>query len=147
MSDINQEYLFVYGTLGRATHPHNTPHHMHSILTTFATYVSRAFIHGQMYFVAQYPGVVLSHADNDKVFGEVYAITTNPQRNDLLWKVLDEYEGNDGTDRALYVRQRTTATLEDGRIVEAWVYYYNRPTTALERIQTGDFSKPFAEQF
>lgn len=118
---------------------------MHSILTTFATYVSRAFVRGQMYFVAQYPGVVASSADEDKVFGEVYAITTNPQRNDLLWKVLDEYEGNNGTDSALYVRHRTTATLEDGRTVEAWIYYYNRSTAALERIETGDYSKPFVE--
>ncbi len=144
MNTIEQEYLFVYGTLGRATHPNNAPHHMHSILTTFATYVSRAVFCGRMYYVAQYPGVVESGAAEDKVIGEVYALTTNPQRNDLLWKILDEYEGNDGTEYALYIRKKTSVVLLDrGTTLETWVYLYNRSVEALERIVTGDFSQPF----
>ncbi|MCS6809171.1 MAG: gamma-glutamylcyclotransferase family protein [Bacteroidota bacterium] len=145
MSIIPQEYLFVYGTLGRATHPYSTPHYMHTVLTAFATYVGRASIQGRMYFVAQYPGVVASDNPSDIVLGEVYAITTNPHHNALLWKLLDEYEGNDGSDDALYVRTRYTAVLDHQHTLEVWVYFYNRSVDTLERIVTGDFSQPFAE--
>lgn len=93
--------------------------------------------------MAQYPGVVESDAAEDKVIGEVYALTTNPQRNDLLWKILDEYEGNDGTEYALYTRKKTSVVLLDrGTTLETWVYLYNRSVEALERIVTGDFSQP-----
>ena len=100
------------------------------------------------------------------VFGEVYALTTNPQRNNLVWKILDEYEGNDGTEYALYIRKKFDVfLLEDSSAnigpafgestislhhlsqssepLQAWVYCYNRSIEALERIETGDFAHPF----
>ena len=142
-TDGEREYLFVYGTLGRATHPYHIPHHMHGILTTFATFYGKAQICGKMFYIARYPGVVASDAEEDAVFGEVYAITSNPQRRDLLWRILDEFEGADGSDDALYLREKARVlVLETGENLEAFVYYYNRPTADFERIITGDFSNP-----
>lgn len=143
MNTIEQEYIFVYGTLGRTTYPHATPHHMHEVLTSFATFFSKAVLKGQMYFISQYPGVIASDSNDDEVFGEVYALTTNPHRNSLLWKIIDEYESADGTPDALYIRKKTSVVLlEEGTTLEVWVYFYNHTVDNLERIITGDYSNP-----
>ena|GEM_PF-283282 len=143
MNTIEQEYIFVYGTLGRTTYPHATPHHMHRVLTSFATFFSKAVLKGQMYFISQYPGVIASESSEDEVFGEVYTLTTNPHRNSLLWKIIDEYESADGTPDALYVRKKTSVVLlEEGTTLEVWVYFYNHAVDKLERIITGDYSNP-----
>lgn len=143
MNTIEQEYIFVYGTLGRTTYPHTTPHHMHGVLTSFATFFSKAVLKGQMYFISQYPGVIASESSEDEVFGEVYTLTTNPHRNSLLWKIIDEYESADGTPDALYVRKKASVVLlEEGTTLEVWVYFYNHAVDKLERIITGDYSNP-----
>jgi gamma-glutamylcyclotransferase (GGCT)/AIG2-like uncharacterized protein YtfP len=145
-NDGEREYLFVYGTLGRATHPYHIPHHMHGVLTTFATFYGKARTQGKMFYIARYPGVVVSDSSEDVVFGEVYAITSNPQRRDLLWRILDEFEGARGDEEALYLREKARIlVLETGEEIEAFMYYYNRPTAEFERIVTGDFSNPLTK--
>ena len=51
--------------------------------------------------------------------------------DDSALERLDMYEG---VEEGLYVRERCVVHLDDGSRVEAWVYIYNQPTTALRRI-------------
>ncbi len=54
---------------------------------------------------------------------------------------LDEIEDyrRDDRDASLYVRREAPVTLNDGRIVDAWVYFYNAPVGAAPRIESGDY--------
>jgi gamma-glutamylcyclotransferase (GGCT)/AIG2-like uncharacterized protein YtfP len=56
-------------------------------------------------------------------------------------EVLDEIEGYRSTepDTSLYTRRLTPVTLNDGRIVNAWAYFYNAPLGRAERIESGDY--------
>ena len=54
---------------------------------------------------------------------------------------LDEIEGysSKGPDASLYRRVEIPVTFEDGRQVQAWVYFYNAPLGRAERILSGDY--------
>jgi gamma-glutamylcyclotransferase (GGCT)/AIG2-like uncharacterized protein YtfP len=58
--------------------------------------------------------------------------------------VLRELDGIEGyrvsePESSLYTRVRTPVVLDDGREVEAWVYFYNAPLGRAERIPSGDY--------
>ena len=40
---------------------------------------------------------------------------------------------------SLYTREQTPVTLDDGRVVDAWVYFYNAPLGRADRIESGDY--------
>jgi gamma-glutamylcyclotransferase (GGCT)/AIG2-like uncharacterized protein YtfP len=54
---------------------------------------------------------------------------------------LDEIEGYSPSDpiRSLYVRDRVTATFDDGQSAEVWAYFYNAPLGSAPRIDSGDY--------
>ena len=52
--------------------------------------------------------------------------------------ILDEYEGC-ALPQPRYLRQLLPVTGEDGSVVDAWTYVYNRPVTQLKRIASGRF--------
>ena len=54
---------------------------------------------------------------------------------------LDEIEGFSAAepDSSLYTRAEIPVTCDDGRVVNAWVYFYNAPLGRAERIQSGDY--------
>jgi gamma-glutamylcyclotransferase (GGCT)/AIG2-like uncharacterized protein YtfP len=56
-------------------------------------------------------------------------------------RTLDEIENYrpDEQDASLYVRQESPVTLDDGFIVNAWVYFYNRRLGRAPRIESGDY--------
>ena len=55
--------------------------------------------------------------------------------------VLDEFEGYSASDplTSLYTREETTVTRDGGQVVNAWVYFYNRPLGGAPRIESGDY--------
>jgi gamma-glutamylcyclotransferase (GGCT)/AIG2-like uncharacterized protein YtfP len=59
----------------------------------------------------------------------------------MVLQALDELEGyRPGEPEAsLYNRMMTPVTLEDGRIVHAWAYFYNAPLGRAIRIESGDY--------
>jgi len=71
------------------------------------------------------------------VWGEVYEML---EPGSVL-AVLDEIEGYTPEDpnRSLYTRERVPATLEDGRTVDVWVYFYNAPLGQAPLIASGDY--------
>ena len=43
------------------------------------------------------------------------------------------------TDRPRQGRKLLKATLDDGRVLQAWVYVYNRSVAAMRRVRGGDY--------
>lgn len=128
------EHLFVYGTLRRdragTTHP---------LLVASTQFVGMAHCRGRLYRIADYPGLVPSTRPEDLVGGEVYKLDA-PR---ALLPRLDEYEGcGPPFPRPTeYVRRLQDVRLDDGSVLEAWVYLYNRSAAGLLRIESGDFRR------
>lgn len=122
--------LFVYGTLRRAF---QNPHAR--LLSENGTFLGQARIRGRLYRVRHYPGVLLSTEIEEWVVGELYELRDpNPTLT-----ALDEYEGSSGVDDPEFKRVLTTAMLEKGATLSAWVYVYNWPIAEECRILSGDF--------
>jgi gamma-glutamylcyclotransferase (GGCT)/AIG2-like uncharacterized protein YtfP len=126
------DYLFVYGTLMRGF-----DHPMAQLLSRSADFIGEARCRGRLYLVKHYPGLVLSDAADDVVFGEVFRLRAPAE----LLREFDMYEacGENFPEPTQYVRQMLPVTLEDGAASEAWTYIYNWPVAHLTRIASGRF--------
>jgi gamma-glutamylcyclotransferase (GGCT)/AIG2-like uncharacterized protein YtfP len=124
--------LFVYGTLMRGF-----DHPMAKLLSRSAEFIGEARCRGRLYLVKHYPGLVLSDAAEDVVFGELYRM----HRPDELLREFDMYEacGEGFAAPTEYVRRMMPVTLVDGAASEAWTYVYNWPVRKLPRIASGRF--------
>lgn len=129
---MSEQFLFVYGTLRRDTNGQ-----MYHLLARYADFVGEATFQGKLYKVDYYPGIVPSEDTDDLVLGEVYRLHSP---NYVLSR-LDQYEecGCAFPEPTEYVRKVERVRLQDGHIIEAWVYVYNRPTNTLDIIESGDF--------
>jgi gamma-glutamylcyclotransferase (GGCT)/AIG2-like uncharacterized protein YtfP len=60
---------------------------------------------------------------------------------DTVIAALDDIEGYraDDPDKSLYSRAKTTVTMPDGSVEQAWVYFYNAPLGRASRIPSGDY--------
>ena len=126
------DFLFVYGTLRRAC-----AHPMHAVLAADSRYVGIAHYQGKLYRVSHYPGVVPSDNPALQVVGEVYQLFKPAQ----TLAELDAYEecSAEFAPPHEYRRELQQVTLERGASVSAWVYIYNRDTSGLKLITSGDF--------
>ena len=99
------------------------------------TYAGRGTISGVLFDLGIYPAAV--PADDSQVWGEVYEMS-HPT---IVLQALDELEGFRAAEpeSSLYTRVLTPVTLEDGRSVEAWAYFYNAPLGRAQRIYSGDY--------
>ena len=124
--------LFVYGTLMRGF-----DHPMAQLLSRSADYLGQATCRGRLYLIKHYPGLVLSDASGDIVFGELYRL----RDRDALLGEFDMYEacGPGFPEPTEYIRRMLSVTHEDGVAGEAWTYLYNWPVTGLPRIASGKF--------
>jgi gamma-glutamylcyclotransferase (GGCT)/AIG2-like uncharacterized protein YtfP len=126
------DLLFVYGTLMRGF-----DHPMAKLLSGNAEFIGEARCGGRLYRVKHYPGLVLSDAPDEIVFGELYRLR---QPAELL-REFDMYEacGEGFAQPTEYIRQMLTVTRADGTTEEAWTYVYNWPVAHLPRIVSGRF--------
>jgi gamma-glutamylcyclotransferase (GGCT)/AIG2-like uncharacterized protein YtfP len=100
-----------------------------------ATFVSAATARGKLYKIDAYPGMV---EGDGIVHGELYS-SDDPA---VVLEVLDEVEGYDPLDYAdtsEYVRVKRDVRTDDGRVVPAWLYLYNRTITGYEMVKSGDW--------
>jgi len=95
----------------------------------------RGWIHAALFDLGIYPAAVPS--DDSRVWGEVHRM----RDESAVLASLDEIEGYRPAepDASLYTRVETHVTLEDGRVADAWVYFYNAPLGRAERISSGDY--------
>jgi gamma-glutamylcyclotransferase (GGCT)/AIG2-like uncharacterized protein YtfP len=124
------DLVFFYGTLmtpfNRTGRLRVDPHLL---------YQGRGTIAGALFDLGIYPAAV--PASDARVWGEVYRMA-HPT---IVLQALDEFEGcrTDEPETSLYTRELTCVTLEDGRVVDAWAYFYNAPLGRAERIPSGDY--------
>jgi gamma-glutamylcyclotransferase (GGCT)/AIG2-like uncharacterized protein YtfP len=129
---MTSDLIFVYGTLMRGF---DNP--MAKLLARSAGYLGAASCRGRLYRVKHYPGLVLSEAADDVVFGELYRLH-HPEQ---MLREFDMYEacGEGFAEPTQYVRQMLPVTGEDRGAAEAWTYIYNWPVAHLARIESGRF--------
>jgi gamma-glutamylcyclotransferase (GGCT)/AIG2-like uncharacterized protein YtfP len=124
------EYAFFYGTLMAGF-----DRRRRAGIDNRMTYCGRGHISGALFDLGIYPAAV--PASDGRVWGEAYEF----EEPGPVLKALDDIEGysHDDPDRSLYTRKKTAVTLQDGRTVDAWVYFYNAPLGAAPRIPSGDY--------
>jgi gamma-glutamylcyclotransferase (GGCT)/AIG2-like uncharacterized protein YtfP len=134
---MTSDRLFVYGTLMR-----DFDHPMAQLLSRSADFIGEARCQGRLYLVKHYPGLVLSDAADEVVFGELYRL----KQPEALLREFDMYEacGEGFAEPTEYIRQMLPVTLVDGAAgeaptSEAWTYIYNWPVAHLPRIASGRF--------
>jgi gamma-glutamylcyclotransferase (GGCT)/AIG2-like uncharacterized protein YtfP len=134
---MTSDRLFVYGTLMR-----DFDHPMAQLLSRSADFIGEARCQGRLYLVKHYPGLVLSDAADEVVFGELYRL----KQPEALLREFDMYEacGEGFAEPTEYIRQMLPVTLVDGAAGEAptsegWTYIYNWPVAHLPRIASGRF--------
>jgi gamma-glutamylcyclotransferase (GGCT)/AIG2-like uncharacterized protein YtfP len=95
----------------------------------------RGWIRATLFDLGLYPAAIPS--SDSRVWGEVHRMVDR----DAVLAVLDEVEGFRPTepDASLYTRVETPVTFDDGRIEEAWAYFYNAPLGRAPRIESGDY--------
>jgi gamma-glutamylcyclotransferase (GGCT)/AIG2-like uncharacterized protein YtfP len=110
--------LFVYGTL----RPDHAPSEIADAVRGLKP-IGSGKIHGKLYHLGAYPGVILDDRATETVEGEVFAL---PDAETLAR--LDEYEEYhpQEPEKSLFKRLKTTVTLQNGSRETCWVYVYNR---------------------
>jgi gamma-glutamylcyclotransferase (GGCT)/AIG2-like uncharacterized protein YtfP len=97
--------------------------------------VGRAWIKAALFDLGIYPAAI--PADDARVWGEVHEML---DASAVLGE-LDEIEGYSPTepDASLYLRVEVDVTFDDGRVGNAWTYFYNAPLGQAQRIASGDY--------
>lgn len=104
-------------------------------IDTRMTYVERGRIEAALFDLGLFPAAV--PAPGSHVWGEVYEVDDDP----AVLAALDGIEGYRSTepDSSLYTRVMVPVTYPDGRVDQAWVYFYNAPLGQAQRIDSGDY--------
>jgi len=125
------DFVFFYGTLMT---PFNRPGRQR--VNPKMSFTGRGRIHAALFDLGIYPAAIPTH-DGSTVWGEVYEML-DPA---AVLATLDEIEGYRAAEpeRSLYTRILTDVTLDDGRTVQAWAYFYNAPLGRAQRIESGDY--------
>jgi gamma-glutamylcyclotransferase (GGCT)/AIG2-like uncharacterized protein YtfP len=99
------------------------------------TYRGRGSVQGSLFDLGIYPAAI--PATEGVIWGEVYEMSDSA----AVLAALDDIEGyrQDDPDKSLYARAVADVTMPDGRVVEAWVYFYNAPLGKAPRIPSGDY--------
>ena len=124
------DLTFFYGTLMSAFRRPGRAQ-----LDGFLELIGRGSIRAALFDLGIYPAAV---PDSDSsVWGELYRMADV----DVVLTALDEIEGHrpGEPDTSLYTRSEMPVTLEDGRSMTAWVYFYNAPLGKAPRIPSGDY--------
>jgi gamma-glutamylcyclotransferase (GGCT)/AIG2-like uncharacterized protein YtfP len=131
------DLLFTYGTLRRAA-----GHAAHRLLADSAEIVGHGSVRGRLYQAVDFP-VLVPDPQGVEVIGEIYRVFA-PQ---AVFVRLDQYEGFDpaSPDTSEFRRDLVQVTMNDGRIVTAWAYIYQRPLFDLQPIPHGDYAKHLRE--
>ncbi len=125
------DHVFFYGTLMA---PFNRPGRQR--ITPKLTFAGRGTIKAALFDLGIYPAAVPTEGPA-VVWGEIY----QTQDTASVLAALDEIEGYrpNQPERSLYTRILTEVTLPDGRVEQAWAYFYNAPLGRAQRIESGDY--------
>lgn len=125
--------LFVYGTLMQGMgNPFSDE------LTRQADFQGRGSAHGRLYdYRREYPCAVLGIDRQERIQGEIYRLHPGVS----LFQRLDYYEDcyPDDVGRSLFVRCVVPVRVASGGMLDAWMYFWNRPSDGLDWISGGDY--------
>ena len=126
-------HLFVYGTLRS-----DVQHPAHELLNRYFTLLGKATVQGKLYDCGEYPGAVPTTAHH-VITGELYALRNTAHVEEAI-NALDEYEGclPAAPHQSLF-RREPAAVQYNNQVIQAWVYWYNRDTTGMPWIRSGDY--------
>jgi gamma-glutamylcyclotransferase (GGCT)/AIG2-like uncharacterized protein YtfP len=124
------ERVFFYGTLRTGFN-----RRIRAGIDAHLEFRGRAWINAKLFDLGIYPAAV--PATDSRVRGEVFDIS-DPEP---VLAALDRIEGHRPSEpeRSLYNRVRVPAMLDDGRLEDVWVYFYNAPLGRAPRIASGDY--------
>jgi gamma-glutamylcyclotransferase (GGCT)/AIG2-like uncharacterized protein YtfP len=122
--------LFVYGTLVRRSR-----HPMARFLAERAVHVATAKVHGRLYDLGRYPGMLQAATARDWVHGDLYDLGEGT----TTLAELDAYELAESPLPARFERGTAAVTLGDGTRVEAWVWWYRGDVDESQCIVSGRY--------
>jgi gamma-glutamylcyclotransferase (GGCT)/AIG2-like uncharacterized protein YtfP len=126
------EYVFVYGSLKPGFGGQESAR-----MVSLMRHVGRAKVSGRLYDFGEYSGAIPDSTQVKLVVGELLELP-----DEAVLNKLDRYEEYDPNDShaSLFVRRRVQATLENGEIVNAWIYIYNRDPGDAPVIKSGEWT-------
>ncbi len=119
----HNNYLFVYGTL---RNKYNLK--LKDRVSKELEYIGKAKVGAALYDLGRYPGAI-KEAEKGEVVGDVFLIN-NP---DKVFKLLDTYEGEN------FSREQEEVKLRGGKLINAWVYWYNQNPQGKRKIRFKDY--------
>ncbi|MBN2738126.1 MAG: gamma-glutamylcyclotransferase [Spirochaetales bacterium] len=125
------KHFFTYGTLRQGGQGD-----ILSRVKPYWVWEGSAFIHGDLYDLGKYPGVV-KNPFGTKVLGDYYRVLDE----DKLFTLLDDYEECSGSfpEPREYFREVVEGQTSDKRKVLLWVYFYNWSIAGFQKIESGDY--------
>jgi len=127
--------LFVYGSLRSGF---RNP--AYEYLTQHFELIGDALVRGRFYHNGEFP-VAVPTTDEHYLNGELYKLK-NASEFSWVFDQLDDYEGvNVMPDESPLYRRDSVAVFHNGVLSDSWIYWYNRPVTGMEEIETGDILK------
>jgi gamma-glutamylcyclotransferase (GGCT)/AIG2-like uncharacterized protein YtfP len=129
--DPDPRYLFVYGTLMRAS---RSPYAR--LLRARAQFVGEGWTPGRLYHLGRYPGAVFGDDCAGRVYGELFLL-----RGGTLLAVLDAYERCSGQGEKPDLFYRDVAKVQSARPggLRAWVYPFAGMVRGRPLIASGRF--------
>lgn len=129
------KYLFLYGTLIQRDPPDKEIARIVKSLHR----VGAASVRGRLYDLGDFPGAIVDPSSNRFVRGELLEL---PDDDDIL-HALDKYEEFDSANprKSLFVRSKVDIKMANGRLVEGWIYVYNKNPGDAPLIQGGNYAK------
>jgi len=141
---MSPSYLFVYGTLRLGASADLSLQYPDAV-----RWITKGWVHGHLYRVSYYPGLVLPLQGKSQVSGLPQCATANRVIGDIfevltpaeLIPCLDDFEACSERFEPPheYVRQKMDVFVEGAAPLSAWVYLYNLDTEGLAPIFSGDF--------
>ena len=118
------DYLFAYGTLRK-----NYNLKLKDKVADELTYIGQAKVAATLFDIGKYPGAIRETNNKNEIIGDVFVL------NDAIkvFKILDEYEGNE------FLRKKSVVKLRSGKSINAWIYWYNQSPSGKQRIPYKDY--------
>ncbi len=127
--------LFVYGSLRSGF---RNP--AYEYITRYFNCGGEAVVKGKFYDKGEYP-VARPTTEEQFIQGELYSMHT-PDEFSWAFMQLDDYEGVhvEAGETALYKRELVDV-YQNGKTLQAWIYWYNMDVSGFAEIETGDVMK------
>ncbi len=131
-ASVKPEFLFAYGTLQPGLAPDAIADAVRNLRI-----IGRGYTEGTLYDFGTHPGAILDHNSSRRIFGTIFQL---PSDQDLL-PHLDEYEEYfpESQQRSLFIRRGCQAHLDDGAVLNCWVYELNGTPDGAAIIESGVF--------